>query len=153
MSKLLQDGKYRVLGKQGTLEIYKKLKGKVFNEYHNLFTLCVCLAYKGKKKVTSSRKTEQLFWSDTFTPHEYAAFSTIIIKEDANEEYTMLKDGEKSLKYLQDYADAGVDILLGSEVLKNYLKKKDDFITLDFGEKDYLQKQLMYYIWSVYQSI
>lgn len=153
MSKLLQEGNYRVLGKQGTLDIYKRLKGKIFNEYHNLFTLCVCLAYKNKKKMTSKRKVEQLFWSDTFSPHEYAAFSSIIIKEDPNEEYLLLKDGENSLKYLQDYADAGIEILLKSDVMKNYIKNKNDILTLDFGEKDYLQKQIMYYVWSVYQSL
>ena len=153
MGKLLQEERLRVLGKQGTLDVYKKLKGKVFTEYHNLFTLCVCLGYKNKKKRTSQRTMEQLFWSETFSPHEYAAFSSIIIKEDPDEEYLLLKDGEKSLKFLQDYADGGMEILLESDVIKNYMKEKNNEITLDFGEKDYLQKQLMYYIWSIYQSM
>ena len=84
----LHTKKLRVHGKEGSLEIYKQLKGVAFNEYHSLFSLCVFLAYKNGKSYSQKRKREQLFFSETFSPHEYSAFYTLIIKSSQNENYS-----------------------------------------------------------------
>ena len=77
----LHKEKLRVQGKVGSLNIYKQLKGMVFNEYHGFFTLCVFLGYRSKRIITQKRKREQLFWSDTFSAREYASFYSLLIKD------------------------------------------------------------------------
>jgi len=156
MSSPLHLGKYRVSGKPGTLEIYKQLKGIAFNEYHDLFSLCVFLGYKNQKKMTVRRQREQLFWSDTFSKREYAAFYALIINDSDNEDnadYELLKDGEKMLEFLQDYADGGLQFFLESDIMKKYVKEKDGNCLLDFTSSDHIQKQIMYYVYNMYQQL
>lgn len=153
MSTALHLGKYRVQGQKGYLEVYRQLKGTCFNEYHSLFTLCVFLGYRHGGPKQNRRGKEPLFWSDTFTHYEYAAFYSLFIKIDDDADYSLIKNGPKALEKLQDYADYGMDTLLQSEVLKRYVTEKDGSIILDFGPNDYLPKQIMYYIFNEYSTI
>jgi len=145
--------KLRVYGKEGTLDIYKQLKGIVFNEYHSLFSLCVFLGFKNNKKFSAKKKKEQLFWSETFTPHEYASFYSLIIKLSEDGTYDLLKDGEGTLNLLQEYADAGLNLFLDSKEIKPFVRKENDRITMDFSARDHIQKQVMYYVYTLYQGI
>jgi hypothetical protein len=45
-----------------------------------------------------------------------------------------------------------MEIFLKSEVMKRFVTKKGDMITLDFSENDHLPKQIMYYVYSLYQD-
>ncbi len=153
MIKQLHLGKYRVHCKKGYQGIYKSLKGTVFNEYHNLFTLCVFLGNKNGKFLKGKGSKEQLFWSDTFSIREYAAFYSLIINENKDEDYILLKDGEKALEFLENYADGGMGILLNSEVLKNHISEKAGEFTLDFSQNDHIQKQILYYVYSQYRGL
>lgn len=148
----LHKEKLRVQGKNGALNIYKQLKGTVFSEYHGFFTLCVFLGYKNGAINKQKRKKEQLFWSDTFSAREYAAFYSLLIKTSENNNYSILKDGAASLEVLQDYADAGLDVFLESDLMKPYISNSSGEIHLDYSPKDHLQKQVMYYVYDIYQT-
>lgn len=141
-------GKFRVQGQKGVLEIYRQLKGSCFNEYHSLFTLCVFLGYRSGSARNTNRSREPLFWSDTFTQYEYASFHSIFIKTAKDNDYSLLKDGQRALLALQDYADAGMDIFLQSEIMKKHVLEHDGVRSLDFGAGDYLPKQIMYYVYN-----
>jgi len=149
MASSLYLDRYRVYTKPEFIKVYQRLKGLVFNEYHNLFSLCVFLGYKNKKKAKKVGKKE-LFWSQTFSPHELAAFYALLIKESENGNYELLKDGEKALEWLQEYADGGMEILLESDILKKFVVKRDDGVDVDATTRDNLQKQMMYYVFSEY---
>lgn len=143
----------RVYGKEGSLEIYKQLKGVVFSEYHSFFSLCVFLGYSQQRKSLNKKKREQLFWSDTFSQHEYSAFYSLVVKEAEEENYSLIKDGENVLELLQNYSDEGMDIFLESDQIRPYVKKDGEKRVLDFTSKDHLQKQIMYYVYSFYGKI
>jgi hypothetical protein len=145
-------GKYRIYCSKEYHEVYKELKGVVFNEFHELFTLCVILGYKFKNRVTGNRKKQELFASDVFSTKEYSAFNTLFILESKENNYSLLKDGERAKEFIQDYADGGMEIFLKSGVMKRFVTKKDDMFTLDFSENDRLPKQVMYYVYSLYQD-
>ena len=144
--------KFRVQGQKGILEIYRQLKGQCFNEYHSLFTLCVFLGYRNGGPRAGKRSREPLFWSDTFTQYEYASFYSLFIKLAKDNDYSLLKDGQKALELLQDYADSGMEVLLNSDVMKKYVVENNGIKMLDFGSNDFLPKQLMYYVFSEYSS-
>jgi len=149
MASSLYLDRYRVYTRPEYVKIYQKLKGLAFNEYHNLFTLCVFLGYKNKKRSKKSAKKE-LFWSQTFSPHELASFYALLIRESESGNFALLKDGEKALEWLQEYADGGMEVLLESDVMKKFVVRHGDEINIDATVRDNLQKQLMYYIFSEY---
>lgn len=153
MDTQLHLGKYRVQTKKGTLDIYRQLKGVVFNEFHNLFTICVFLGNKNGGPITENVKREQIFWSDTFNAYEYASFYSLVISKCEKEDYSIIKDGQKTLNLLQCYADRGMEVLLKSDFLKRHVKKNNDEFILEFSSSDFLPKQFMYYIHSEYKSI
>ena len=70
----------------------------------------------------------------------------MIISENKNNDYSLLKDGQKTVELLQNYADAGMQIFLKSDVMKKFTKKRGESIILDFSPRDHLQKQIMYYV-------
>lgn len=151
----LSTGKYRIYCSKEYHEVYRALKGVVFKEFHELFTLCVFLGYKFKNRVTRNRKRQELFPATVFESEEYSsfpAFNTLFILESKDDNYSLLKDGERAKEFIQDYADGGMEIFLKSEVMKRFVTKKDDMVNLDFSENDYLPKQVMYYVYSLYQD-
>ena len=150
----LHKEKLRVQGKVGSLNIYKQLKGMVFNEYHGFFTLCVFLGYRSKRIITQKRKREQLFWSDTFSAREYASFYSLLIKDSNGNDYSILKNGSESLEILQNYADGGFDVFMESDLMEKFVEKDSNGqIYLDVSAKDHLQKQVMYYVYDLYQDV
>lgn len=153
MSIPLRIGTYRIYCKKEYHDIYKKLKGTVFNEFHELFTLCVILGYKYKKRIEVKRSKEQLFSSDVFTPKEKSAFNTMFILESKEENYFLLKDGEKAREFIQDYADGGMEIFLKADVMKRFVVEKEGKVTLEFGPGDHISKQVMYYVFDLYKEI
>ncbi|MBL7197069.1 MAG: hypothetical protein ISS47_03105 [Candidatus Omnitrophica bacterium] len=152
MTTPLHLGKYRVFGNKEYIDIYKQLKGKTFNEYHSLFTLCVFLGYKKGKCICKKRKMMELFWSNTFSQYEYGAFYTLVMDKSKNKDYSLLKNGQKTLELLQNYADGGMELFLKSDVIKKHVKKRGNTIILDFSPRDHLQKQIMYYVFKEAQT-
>lgn len=149
MSSSLYLEKYRVYTKPEYVKVYQRLKGLVFNEYHTLFALCVYLGYRNKKRIIKAAKKE-LFWSHTFSAHELTAFHALFVLEGENGDYSLLKDGEKAVGWLQDYANGGMEILLESDILKRFIIQKDGEIDIDCSSRDNLQKQMMYYVFKQY---
>lgn len=147
MATPLRSDTYRVYGKNRSLQIYRQIKGTVFNEYHHLFSLCVFLGYKSNKKQSIRGGQKELFWSSTFSKYEYAAFDSLFIKESEDSGYYLLKNGEKALEFLQEYAEGGMDVFLESDIMRKYVKRKNGETILDFGKTDHLQKQIMYYVY------
>ncbi len=153
MTSPLRLGRYRVYGKSRSLDMHKQLRGAVFNEYHHLFTLCVFLGYGNSRKRSIKGNQKELFWSSTFSEYEYAAFDSLFMKECKDSNFSLLKDGEKALKFLQEYAEGGMDVFLKSDIMKKYVKEKNGKITLDFSKNDHLQKQIMYYVYEQYRNL
>lgn len=143
--------RYRVYTRLEYFQVYQRLKGLVFNEYHTLFSLCVFLGYRNSRRSANKGQRKELFWSHTFSVHELAAFYALLILENESGE-SLLKDGEKALEWLQGYADGGMEILLDSEIFKNVVEKKGKDIILDVTARDNLQKQMMYYVFSLYRE-
>ena len=80
-------GKYSIHCSKEYHEVYKQLKGVVFNEFHELYTLCVILGYKFNNRVTRDRKRRDIFASDAFSNKEYSAFNTLFILESKENNY------------------------------------------------------------------
>lgn len=100
--------------------IYNGLKTHAVGEFHELFFLCVCLGCKSHKKVPL-QKREDAFWSTTVTPDEWYAFYAIHLYE--NElDFSSLGDDEAIIMSMEEYANAGIEILL-EEFLCDYVKK------------------------------
>lgn len=152
MKSILRSENIRIQCKKEYHEIYKQLKGHAFEEFHELFSLCVILGYKFKNRMTEKRAREQLFSSQVFNPKEITAFNTLFIIESKDDNYSLLKDPEGAKEFIQDYADGGMEIFLKSEVMRSFVREKDGLIYLEFSENDHLQKQVMYYIYSLYND-
>jgi hypothetical protein len=153
MSHPIKSDKYRIHCSKEYHEVYRVLKGEVFDEFHELFSLCVILGYKFKNRATRNRKRQQLFAADVFSHKELSAFNTLFILESKEDNFSLLKDGNKAKEFLQDYADGGMEIFLKSDAMKRYVVRQDDMFTLDFGDSDYLPRQVMYYVYSLFRDI
>jgi len=152
MKSILRSENIRIQCKKEYHEIYKHLKGFAFEEFHELFSLCVILGYKLKNRMTKKRAREQLFSSGVFSPKEITAFNTLFIIESKDDNYSLLTDPERAKEFIQDYADGGMEIFLKSEVMRNFVKEKDGLIYLECSKNDHMQKQVMYYVYSLYKD-
>lgn len=146
--------KIRVYVRKEHYGIYQSLHTKVFGEYHTLFALAVFLGYKTKKPIPfSTGNKKELFWSNTFSQDELNGFYALFILENENGNRVLLESKEEAMKWLQEYANAGMEELVKSSCLKTYIHKVDGDYTLEFSNKDYLQKQILFEIFSKYRAL
>lgn len=141
----------RVYVKKEHYGIYQSLNGKVFSQYHTLFALAVFLGYKTQKPIPTTNKKE-LFWSNTFSPDELNGFYALFVLENEKGNRKLLEDKEEAMKWLQTYANAGMEELIKTSCLKKYVHKVGDDCQLVFSNKDYLQKQVLFEIFSKYSA-
>jgi len=115
-----RDTEIRVATEKKYTTLYNDLKKfNVISEFHELFFVCVCLAYK-KKRNTPLKKGEDRFFTNTLTSREWAAYYAIFLK-DHKMDFAILKDEKSILKHIETYANAGMEILL-EEFLEDYVK-------------------------------
>lgn len=101
-------------------EIYNALKNVAVGDFHELFFLCVCLGKKNGKSLPLE-KGEDRFWSSTIIPDEWYSYYGIYL-HDHNMELSCLKNDVDVINTMQDYANAGMKILI-DEFLHDSVKK------------------------------
>jgi hypothetical protein len=127
-------------------EIYNDLKNvNAIEDFHQLFFLCVCLAFK-KDKRTSINKIDNRFWSRTITPREWAVYYAIALKTN-NLNFEVIEQDKVVIALVEEYANAGMGILI-DDFLNNYLIKSSESSSPKL-EKSYcseLPKQLISFL-------
>ncbi|MGD9642977.1 MAG: hypothetical protein AB7V08_09585 [Elusimicrobiales bacterium] len=145
--------KIRVYVKKEHYGIYQSLNGKVFSQYHTLFALAVFIGYKTKKpQPFPAANKKELFWSNTFSQDELNGFYALFVLENEKGNRVLLENKEEAVKWLQEYANAGMEELVKSSCLKKYIGKAGGDYTIEFSSKDYLQKQVLFEIFSKYSA-
>lgn len=124
--------------------LYNDLKNFVVKDMHELFFLCVCLGYRQGERKPLGRDGEDRFYSGTFTPEEYASFYSILI-ESNDMDFSAIADDKKVIAVMEEYANAGMQILL-KDVLTDYILTRGDDIKLDPSCSKEMPKVLLAYV-------
>jgi len=99
-------------------QLYNDLKNVVVGEFHELFFVCACLGYRAKKRVQLAKPADR-FWSSTITPREWSSYYAMTL-EAAKFDYQAISDDKRVTGLVEEYANAGMQVLL-SELLHEYL--------------------------------
>ena len=115
-----RDTEIRVSTEKKYTALYNDLKNcNVIIDFHELFFVCVCLAYKKNRRVPL-RIGDPRFRTHNLTSREWAVYYSIFLK-DHNMDFSALKDEKNILKHIETYANAGMEILI-EEFLRDYVK-------------------------------
>jgi len=142
-------GDIRVKTSNQYKHLYNELKNFAVGDMHELFFLCVCLAYRANKKKVLGTNGEDRFWSKTITPEEYACFYAIMLEENEMD-LEAIKDDKIVLAEIEKYANAGMEILL-EEFLSDYLIKNKTELKLNTADSKELPKALLHFIYEQLQ--
>lgn len=140
------DGKIRVATDAKYKELYNNIKNNgVVEDFHELFFLCVCLGYR-KGKPSPIKRRDDRFWSSTITPREWACYYAMILEQNAFDYQTVSNDKDV-LAIIEDYANAGMNILI-DDFLHDYLlsSSRDTDPQLDPASSKELAKQFVHFI-------
>ncbi len=117
------NGEIRVRTDRRHKELYKDLKECAMGDAHEVFFLCACLGYKMKARKPLGKTGDERFFSKNITIQEYSSYYSMMVK-DYEYDYSSIQDDKKVLEVMEEYANAGMDILV-SEFLSDYLLVKD----------------------------
>jgi hypothetical protein len=124
--------------------LYNDFRNFVAKDMHEMFFLCACLAYRAGKCKPLGQYGDDRFWSSTITPEEYASFYAMVIE--ANKmDFTSIADDKKVIAVMEEYANAGMDILM-EDVLHNYTLERGEDLRIDPSCSDDLPKVLLAYV-------
>jgi hypothetical protein len=135
----------RVRTDQHYRTLYNDFRNFVAKDMHEIFFLCVCLGYRDGKRKPLGRSKDDRFWSNTITPEEYASFYAIMI-ESNNMEFSSISDDKIVIATMEEYANAGMQILL-DDVLADYILKRGDDLHLDPSCSKELPKVLLAHVY------
>jgi hypothetical protein len=138
------DGGIRVRTDKKYGSLYRDLTGLVINGFHELFYTCACVGYRSKQAISLGKRGEERFWSNTFTPEEWAVFYAIVLEEN-NLNFSAIDNEKQIIARIEEYANGGMAILL-SDFLDSYVKTIDDEIVLDVTASKELAKDLLQYV-------
>lgn len=125
--------------------IYNDLKNFVAKDMHEIFFLCACLGYRKGKKRPLGRDGDDRFWSSTITPEEYASYYAMLIE--TNEmDFSVIRDDKVVIATIEEYANAGMNILL-EDVLSEYALSRGDDLRIDPSCSKELTKVLLAYVY------
>lgn len=124
--------------------LYNDLKNLAVGDMHELFSLCVFMAYKKQKSKTLKNK-EDRFWSKTFSPEEWACFYSIILEEN-DMDMSTIQDDRKVLQRIEEYANAGMELLIDGLLSDHLTKSINNELRIDKGFSKELPKNFLYYI-------
>ena len=99
-------------------QLYNDLRNFVVGEFHELFFVCACLGYQAGKASPISKPGDR-FWSSTIAPREWSTYYAMAL-EVADFDYQALSDDKKVVALVEQYANAGMEVLL-HEFLGEYL--------------------------------
>lgn len=125
--------------------LYNDLRNFVVKDMHEIFFLCACLGYRESKRKPLGRDGDDRFWSSTITPEEYASFYAMVI-ESKNMDFSAIADDRKVVAAIEEYANAGMQILL-EDVFTDYTLSRGDDLRLDPSCSKELAKVLLAYLY------
>lgn len=125
--------------------LYTNFRNFVVKDMHELFFLCVCLGFHEGKRKPLNRDGDDRFWSSTITPEEYASFYAIVI-ESSDMDFSAIADDQKVITAMEEYANAGIQFLLG-DLLKDYTLGNGKDLRIDPSCSKELPKVLLAYIY------
>ena len=124
--------------------LYNDFRNFVVKDMHEMFFLCACLGYRQGERKPLGRDGDDRFWSGTFTQEEWASFYAIMIE--ANDmDFSAIADDKKVIEAMEEYANAGMQILL-KEVLADYVLIRGEDTRLDPSCSKELPKVLLAYV-------
>lgn len=138
-------GDIRVKTDERYKDLYNELKNFAVGDMHELFFLCVCLGYKASSKKGLANRGEERFWSRTITREEFTCYYAIILQQNEMD-MSAIKDDNHVISEMEQYANAGMEILL-EKFLSDYLAKGKDELRLDSTCKKELPKALLHFIY------
>jgi hypothetical protein len=140
------DGSLRVKTDQRYRTLYNDLKNLAFSEMHEIFFVCVGFGYQAKQRKKLGKNGQDRFWSGTITPDEWACYYAVMI-ETHDMDFTAIQDDQKVISCMEEYANAGMDILL-EEILSQYVIYEADEPKIDTSSSKELPKLLLGFIHS-----
>lgn len=125
--------------------LYNDLRNFVAKDMHEIFFLCTCLGYKKGRRKPLGRDGDDRFWSSTITPEEYASYYAMLI-ESNDMDFSVIKDDRSVLATVEEFANAGMNILL-EDLLSDYILSRGDEKRLDPSCSKELPKVMLAYVY------
>lgn len=125
--------------------LYNDFRNFVVKDMHEIFFLCACLGYREGKRKPLGHDGDDRFWSSTITPEEYASFYAIVI-ESNDMNFSVIPDDRAVVAAMEEYANAGMQILL-EDLLADYTLARGDDLRLDPSCSKELPKMLLAYVY------
>lgn len=138
-------GDIRVRTDRRYRSLYNDLKNFVAKDMHEIFFICACLGYRKEQKKPLRRDGDDRFWSSTITPEEYASYYAMLIEMN-DMDFSVIVDDRKVLATIEEYANAGMEILI-DDLLSDYSIERGDDIRLDTSCSKELPKVILGYIY------
>lgn len=138
-------GDIRVRTNRRYRTLYNELKNFVAKDMHEIFFLCVCLGYRKGERKPLGRDGDDRFWSNTITPDEYASYYAILIEAN-NMDFSVTADDKVVIEMMEEYANAGMKILI-DDLLSDYTLDHGDDFRLDPSCSKELPKVLLAYVY------
>ena len=145
---MIMAGDIRVKTDSKYKDIYNEIKGSAMGDMHELFFLCTCIGYKAQKRKKLTNKDDR-FWSRTITPEEYACYYAMVLERN-NMDLSTIQDDNKVISEVEEYANAGMEILL-DECLSDYLVKSINELRLDSTSSEKLPRAILHFIFEQIQ--
>jgi hypothetical protein len=138
------DAQIRVKTDSRYSRIYNDLKNVVVGDFHELFFVCACLGFKQRKSMPLGKNREDRFWSNTINPREWAVYYSMILEENGLD-FKGVQDDKLVLGIIEEYANAGMDILR-VRFLNDYLLNNKEEPQLDPSCSKELPKNFLHFI-------
>ena len=122
-------------------DLYNELKAIAFGDFHEIFFTCASLGYKRQKRIPLGKNKDDRFWSGTITPEEYSVYYAMILNSNAMKLDSVIDD-RKTMDIIEEYANAGMDILI-NEGIKDYMIDK---IHIDKTHSNNLPQEILSYL-------
>lgn len=86
-------------------KLYNDLKGRVIEDFHELFFFFACTGFHNKYKQPLEKK-EDKFWSRTIEPREWTCYYSMIL-ETHDFDIDSIGDDNKVIREVEEYANGG----------------------------------------------
>lgn len=126
---MTMDNNIRVKTARQHASVYKHLTGLAVGDSHELFFICACLGYHRGKVSPLGKNGEDRFWSGTIKPEEWNCYYAMLLAE-ADMDFSKIQDDKKVMGRIEQYANAGMEILL-TECLDDVVIRTGDDLTID----------------------
>lgn len=138
------DGQIRVRTDRRHARIYNELKNLVVGDFHELFFVCACLAYRHGQRKSLGSNREDRFWSKTITPREWACFYAMVLDQ-SGMDFEAIREDKDVISMVEEYANAGMEILLNG-FLRDYTLASPAGPQLDPGVRQELPKVFLHHL-------